>query len=226
MIICRSWAARTLVQRLPPRPSVFRPHDAQLVHTATILHARSRPARSSRQTPESRTPKPSVTVDSIGLYTDTAAPNAAQLAYVEKFFRQPATFLFAATSFMTLPRDSLVPEIAFLGRSNVGKSSLLNALLKRPRAPAQGRDALARVSKRPGLTKEMNYFKVGRDGNGDGAGGTRKKWIDRKGKAPVQVDERWIGRGGLVVVDMPGYGFGSRDEWGGQILKFLEKRKQ
>jgi len=46
-----------------------------------------------------------------------------------------------------------LPEIAFAGRSNVGKSSLLNALT--------GRKALARASSEPGRTRELNYFRVG-----------------------------------------------------------------
>lgn len=40
--------------------------------------------------------------------------------------------------------------------------------------------------------------------------------------------DKWkmLGRGGVVVVDMPGYGKGSRGEWGSEIMKYLEKRKQ
>nr|WP_246359704.1 ribosome biogenesis GTP-binding protein YihA/YsxC [Stakelama sediminis] len=49
--------------------------------------------------------------------------------------------------------DPVVPEVAFAGRSNVGKSSLLNALT--------GRNALARTSNTPGRTQELNFFDVG-----------------------------------------------------------------
>ena len=48
--------------------------------------------------------------------------------------------------------DSALPEIAFSGRSNVGKSSLLNRLV--------GRKKLARVSRTPGRTREINFFRV------------------------------------------------------------------
>jgi GTP-binding protein len=48
--------------------------------------------------------------------------------------------------------DSTLPEVAFAGRSNVGKSSLLNTLV--------GRRKLARVSKTPGRTREINFFRV------------------------------------------------------------------
>src|SRR3954466_12840386 len=48
--------------------------------------------------------------------------------------------------------DSALPEIAFAGRSNVGKSSLLNTLIKRK--------SFARVSRTPGRTREINFFRV------------------------------------------------------------------
>ena len=62
-----------------------------------------------------------------------------------------AVFVKAAVSLQGLPKERL-PQIAFLGRSNVGKSSLLNALM--------GSKKLVKVSAAPGKTRELNFFKV------------------------------------------------------------------
>lgn len=64
---------------------------------------------------------------------------------------QSAEFVVSATSPSQFPREGL-PEIAFAGRSNVGKSSLINRLLNRK--------GLARVSKTPGRTRAINFFKI------------------------------------------------------------------
>jgi GTP-binding protein len=69
-----------------------------------------------------------------------------------KLFAGPITFLKSAPELKFLP-DANVPEIAFAGRSNVGKSSLLNALTNR--------NKLARTSNTPGRTQELNFFDVG-----------------------------------------------------------------
>jgi GTP-binding protein len=82
-----------------------------------------------------------VSETNVGLTT-----RAAQL------FRQPAVFVKGVVDVAGLP-DEALPEVAFGGRSNVGKSSLLNALL--------GRQGLARTSNTPGRTRELNYFLLG-----------------------------------------------------------------
>ena len=71
-----------------------------------------------------------------------------------KLFAGPIDFLKSAPKLEHLP-DPTVPEIAFAGRSNVGKSSLINAVTNR--------NKLARASNTPGRTQELNYFDVGRD---------------------------------------------------------------
>ncbi|KAF8929254.1 hypothetical protein BGZ58_009078 [Dissophora ornata] len=75
-------------------------------------------------------------------------------------------------------------NVAFIGRSNIGKSSLINGLVNR--------NGLVKTSSKPGHTRMMNFFKIG----------------DK-----------------LSLVDMPGYGWKSRDEWGGMILEYLQNRK-
>ncbi|VTZ49102.1 putative GTP-binding protein EngB [Methylocella tundrae] len=71
-----------------------------------------------------------------------------------KLFAQECDFLWAASSASQLPPPG-APEIAFAGRSNVGKSSLLNALTNRK--------TLARTSHTPGRTRELNFFGLGGD---------------------------------------------------------------
>src|SRR3954468_19085789 len=67
-------------------------------------------------------------------------------------FAQECEFLRGAASLDGIPPAEL-PEVAFVGRSNVGKSSLVNALT--------GRKTLARVSNTPGRTREINFFRLG-----------------------------------------------------------------
>lgn len=64
----------------------------------------------------------------------------------------PVSFVLGAADLRQLPEADR-PEIAFAGRSNVGKSSLINALLNRK--------GLARASAEPGRTRELNYFDLG-----------------------------------------------------------------
>ena len=95
------------------------------------------------------------------------------------------------------------PEVAFLGRSNVGKSSLLNALVGSKAGTTEGGTAkistrgLAFVSSRPGCTQQINFY---------------------------QVD------GGFRFVDLPGYGYAKvpqeiKHEWRPLIERYLAERK-
>ena len=75
----------------------------------------------------------------------------AQIEAGRLLFARDVTFMLSAVSLETLPSARL-PEICFAGRSNVGKSSLINALTNRK--------GLARASNTPGRTRELNYFNV------------------------------------------------------------------
>ena len=74
---------------------------------------------------------------------------ADELEAARVLFARPAEFLMGCAAIDHLPAPDL-PEIAFAGRSNVGKSSLINALV--------GRAGLARSSSEPGRTREVNFF--------------------------------------------------------------------
>ncbi len=95
-----------------------------------------------------------------------------------KLFSGRVDFLLSAPQLKFLPEPT-VPEIAFCGRSNVGKSSLLNAIT--------GRKSIARASVTPGRTQELNIFEVGDP--------TLFRLVDMPGygfaKAPLKVVEQW-----------------------------------
>jgi len=86
--------------------------------------------------------------------TDTFTEDELEAARL--LFARPVTFMMGCAKIEQLP-DSDVPEVAFAGRSNVGKSSLINALT--------GQNHLARASNEPGRTREVNFFVT------DGGGG-------------------------------------------------------
>jgi len=95
-----------------------------------------------------------------------------------KLFAGPIEFLKSAPDLKFLP-DPDVPEIAFAGRSNVGKSSLLNALANR--------NGLARTSNTPGRTQELNFFDVGQP--------VQMRLVDMPGygfaEAPKDLVKKW-----------------------------------
>lgn len=75
--------------------------------------------------------------------------NAEEIEAGRVLFTRPVSFVKGAVSLSTLPEMDR-PEVCFAGRSNVGKSSLINALFNR--------NGLARASNTPGRTRELNYF--------------------------------------------------------------------
>lgn len=105
-----------------------------------------------------------------------ATPDTAALEAGRKLFTGPVDFLKGVVAMDGLPPADRL-EVCFAGRSNVGKSSLINALT--------GRKGLARASNTPGRTQEINFFTAG----------DSHYLVDLPGygfaNAPVQVKERW-----------------------------------
>src|SRR5512140_2488950 len=87
-----------------------------------------------------------------------------------------AEFILGVANIRQLPRDG-IREVAFLGRSNVGKSSLINKLC--------GRKSLARKSSEPGKTRELNYYLINK----------QFYFVDLPGygyaKLPAQIRSSW-----------------------------------
>lgn len=116
----------------------------------------------------------------------------------ESYRIRDARFLRSAPSMETLG-DASAPEVAFLGRSNVGKSSLLGILLDRPK--------LVRVSKEPGRTRDINLFELD----------------------VLRVDGESSESKTVCLVDLPGYGYAKvskteKDRMGKLISRFLVQR--
>ncbi|MEC7669623.1 MAG: ribosome biogenesis GTP-binding protein YihA/YsxC [Pseudomonadota bacterium] len=103
-------------------------------------------------------------------------PDEITLEKARKLFAGGADFLKGVVAMDGLPPDDRI-EVCFAGRSNVGKSSLINALT--------GRKGLARASNTPGRTQEINYFTLGDE----------RFLVDLPGygyaNAPVAVVEKW-----------------------------------
>lgn len=91
--------------------------------------------------------------ETAGVFPPDLAPDAATVERGRLLFAGACDFVAGALTDDAIPADTL-PEIAFAGRSNVGKSSLVNALT--------GRNTLARVSNTPGRTRQLNFFSLAR----------------------------------------------------------------
>ena len=111
------------------------------------------------------------------------------------------------------------PEYAFIGRSNVGKSSLINMLT--------GKQSLAKISNTPGKTKLINHFEII-------SRSSPHQPSPRSGEQPSVAKVGSIARGVKAVkwniVDLPGYGFATvsqaaRNNWGNMIESYIRKRE-
>ena len=115
-----------------------------------------------------------------------------------------AKFLVSAASLAQCPNPDLA-EVAFLGRSNVGKSSLLNSLSKKK--------GLAKASSTPGKTQLINIFDI---------------TFKNDNQQPIDGEESDCRRYARFV-DLPGFGFAKvakslKYEWNRNLTEFLEKR--
>ncbi|KAH8557070.1 GTP-binding protein YsxC [Umbelopsis sp. PMI_123] len=124
------------------------------------------------------------TLRSISTFPKPIPPTPIQIQFANKLFKQPATFVKSIANVEQAPR-TIIPEVAFVGRSNVGKSTLINKLLNRK--------GLVKTSSKPGHTRLINFFSIG---------------------------------GQMHLVDMPGYGYRSREEWGESIMNYITSRDQ
>ena len=134
----------------------------------------------------------------------------ASEALVQAMVRE-CRFVKGGVSMGTLPDDGLL-EVAFIGRSNVGKSSMVNMAL--------GRRAIAYTSKTPGKTQQYNYFQLNEPG----------MWQPRTANAG-KVAEDCGDRGTFYLVDMPGLGYAKvpgaeRRRWLSFLRQYAVERRE
>ncbi|KAI1278361.1 hypothetical protein F5Y07DRAFT_72771 [Xylaria sp. FL0933] len=139
----------------------------------------------------------------------TSAPGQPLEEELTKLYtKNPAAFVYAESDFYKLKKNTRVPEVCILGRSNVGKSSFVNALANRPS------NSLAYVSSKAGKTRSINMY-------GFGPAPTIKE-LQAQGSEYRDED---IPTHTFHLVDMPGYGHASLKNWGKNIALYLNKRK-
>ncbi|KAI9480838.1 MAG: P-loop containing nucleoside triphosphate hydrolase protein [Benjaminiella poitrasii] len=117
-------------------------------------------------------------------FPDPPSISPKQLADANLLFARPVQFI-KSISHVDQASDLSNPEVAFVGRSNVGKSTLINTITNNSK--------LVKTSNRPGHTRLLNFFDIGSQ---------------------------------VTLVDMPGYGYKSKEEWGDLILDYLSSRQQ
>ncbi|KAI1100087.1 hypothetical protein F4804DRAFT_319998 [Jackrogersella minutella] len=124
------------------------------------------------------------------------------------FTKNPPTFQYGESDFYMLKKNTRVPEVCVLGRSNVGKSSFVNALAGRHKG------LLAYVSTKAGKTRAINTYGFGPPPLPKDIAAQAAEY---KGKEDIPTHA-------FYLVDMPGYGFASMQSWGRNITLYLTKR--
>ncbi|OLN85264.1 putative GTP-binding protein EngB [Colletotrichum chlorophyti] len=152
---------------------------------------------------------PTTPLTDAGTITASPATDLPHALAAKFFLTPPATFLYSAYTFKHHPLNTTTPEICIVGASNCGKSTFINALT----ASA----SLAKVSDRAGKTVSMNAYGVGPLTNLP----FRKPVASSASGAPTKESKP---EHGIVLVDTPGYGYASHEQWGREIVEYVNKR--
>ncbi|KAI2618556.1 hypothetical protein GGS26DRAFT_380764 [Hypomontagnella submonticulosa] len=194
-------------------PSRIRPTQRTLFLTGNARYYASSkyPNIAAFLIPEFRTAQPTeITPDDLFKTSSvpSAADNPLQDELATLFTKNPPLFQYGESDFYKLKKNTRVPEVCILGRSNVGKSSFVNALANR------NNNVLAYVSSKAGKTRAINTYGFG---PAPSPKDIASQAAEYKGKEDIPTHA-------FYLVDMPGYGHASLKEWGHNITLYLTKR--
>lgn len=193
-------------------PSRIKPNQKFLFSTCTGNYAASKyPNVAAFVLPEFRTAQLSeISPDELfkTSFLPSAPDNPLQDELTALFTKNPPTFQYAESDFYKLKKNTRVPEVCVLGRSNVGKSSFVNALANRHN------NVLAYVSSKAGKTKAITTYGFGPPPLPKDIAAQAAEY---KGKEDIPTHA-------FFLVDMPGYGYASLKDWGRNITLYLTKR--
>jgi GTP-binding protein EngB required for normal cell division len=200
------------------RPLLFKPPlqcstwaQTRRFHESFGLYIATKPSRAQSigafTTPHSPTlPLIEVSLDQL---LESPDPKKSLADELETFYtRKPATFYDGTLDFYHLKKNTRIPEICVLGRSNVGKSTFVNGLAGRSGSK------LAHTSSKAGRTRTINTYGFGPE--------PALKDIHAEDKSVRKTED--LPKHSLYIVDTPGYGHRSLENWGRSITLYLSKR--